>query len=211
MKKVFMLFLVLALVSCVSAANLLRNGDFDYVTEYAHWNHSTWGSWYDYDLGDSTSIISFGYWGNLGIVQQVGTAELGGPITPITFAADTVYTLTVVGSDPSNGCNGVILKIGAGTYNMGQSEAGAWTYQEKQSFTYPVVAEPGPWTSFSLTIDTADHVDWVGQNILVGVFADNASGGNKWSWVDSVTLVPEPATMVILGLGALFGLRRRNE
>lgn len=200
MKKLLVLFLVLASVQCVNA-DMLRNGDFDYATQYGHWSHSTWGSWYDYDLTDGTSIVSFGWWGNLGIWQEVGKAELGGPITEYTyFQPNTVYTLSVVTRDA--GCNGITLQMG-----------GDWAAMVSQNYTFSspgTSSVPGAWETKVLTIDTGVRTDLVGQAIKVSVKSDNTNGGNDWTQIDSVTLVPEPTTMAILGLGALLGLRRKN-
>ena len=63
----------------------------------------------------------------------------------------------------------------------------------------------------AMTVAAADA--WVGENIVVVLSTANAPSGAPVSWVDNVRLdvVPEPATMALLGLGGLMLRRRRNS
>ena len=71
------------------------------------------------------------------------------------------------------------------------------------------------WAAFTVpTITPANGgLHPISQVLVKYFYAPYTSGGSYWSWIDNVVLTatPEPATMVILGLGSLIALRRRRK
>jgi hypothetical protein len=66
------------------------------------------------------------------------------------------------------------------------------------------------WATYALTFSANDVAGSIGN--LIGIELDNvAAVGNSWEGMDNVRLdvVPEPATMLLLGLGGLL-LRRKG-
>ena len=196
MKRIMRITAVMLTLTLVSAsnANLVQNGGFD--NGNADWNSSgQWGSPYFYVDG-SDAIVSLGGWGdgvswsNASVWQNTGSV----------FAADTLYTLDVVWRDPSDG--------GLDIENIQLSIIDAGTWVDATSGLYGPAATVDEWNASTLTLDTTSKPALVGKNIGVGVRLTSPTGA--WLHIDSVTLVPEPATVIMLGMGALAIRKKRK-
>jgi len=64
------------------------------------------------------------------------------------------------------------------------------------------------WATYYL--DVADASAAVGKLLCIGIV--NATDGSSSSWmgIDNVRFVPEPATMLLLGIGSVLAMRRRK-
>ncbi|MBE0536024.1 MAG: PEP-CTERM sorting domain-containing protein [Phycisphaerae bacterium] len=64
-----------------------------------------------------------------------------------------------------------------------------------------------PWATYSLSFIANDVPISIGKQI--GIEFVNVSAQASWIGIDNVRLVPEPMTLVLLGLGGLFLRKRR--
>ena len=193
MKKLVMMCFVVVLAS-VASAQLVQNYDFSGADETPWLHAGFWGSWVDLTddyyrgagWGDGIS------WSNNYVYQDTGAV----------FQADTVYTMEIEWRD-------------GGGQSAGSFDNVQLALQETTGWTDVATSLSGSnvggltWQTATLVFDTGLNPDVVGKGIAVGVKNMDIVGG-AWMDVDYVSLVPEPATMVMLGLGALLGLRRKN-
>ena len=203
MKKILVALVVLSLVS-VASAELVLNSGMDSVgqTDMTYgasgvaldWNYAnTWGGWF---AGDGT--LRMAGWGTGDTIPSWGSAALWQD-TGATYAADTVYTMSVRWMDALN-ANYVSLQLSDATNGFAPITDVAFTTANEGG--------SGVWIVSTITLDTALNPGIVGNNIGVG-FQDTSTIGG-WVDVDYISVVPEPATMALLGLGGI-ALRRRKR
>ena len=187
MKKLVCICLLVA-VSGWGQANLVLNGEFD--DGGTSWTNNASSIYYYTDAGDT--IASWYGWWQRGIWQN----------TSAVFQADTEYTMTVVARKGGPGTAGAILSI--------IDVDNGWNHliDTTIDFQLETYGEGAPWEVLTATFNTADDPSVVGHSIGVGLNIHHDT--NDWIHVDSVTLVPEPASLGILGLGALLSLRKRR-
>jgi len=136
-----------------------------------------------------------GQWGNPAGGLIVSDAPLA------TVEAGATYTLSMLANGSATP---IVLELLAGGVEVTPT-----------SLVDPVLS--GEWQEFSRTYDPASLAGFVGQDltILLGVGRDAAGTQSHFDSVQLTVLradiIPEPATLSLLGLGALLALRRRRR
>ena len=149
---------------------------------------------------DNADCMDGGGWGGpdgLGDIAAMSFASWGGPTyietaAPLSLAADS-YTLS---ADVYHSGGPVVLEL---------IDAGGTVVAPDAESTPAMAAET--WVEFTRSYNSIPAGDY---KVLVGTRDDTGGGwtGNRAS-IDNVTLIPEPATMLLLGLGGLL-IRRKK-
>lgn len=153
--------------------------------------------WTSYDSGLHGNLIAF----------TQGVSTLSQTLTD-TYQTGQTYTLTVlVGdsyespspvSDPTSNPDGLAYAI--------QLLAGSTVVAETNSTSFPAA---NTHLSVDVTFDVADNASVIGQPITIAI--KGYTGGSATFDNVSLSAVPEPASLSLLGLGALGLLRRRRH
>jgi len=194
MKKVLLVFLVVSLVPAVFG-EIVQNYDFSAgLDSWSTWSSYSW-SW-PFAANDGTDdYVRMGGWGDdiswgcTAVWQDTGAV----------YQPDTEYTLTLEWRDPASAPE-IVETVWFGLLN-----ATDWT-DVSGALDGPAGAED-EWITATLTFNTASDPCVVGQGIGVGF--RTTSSTTCWVDINSISLVPEPATICLIGLGAL-ALRRKR-
>jgi hypothetical protein len=204
MKKAVLLMALLA-VTGIAGANMLANGDFETANPTGgalNWYHWSWSTgWSNHEVkapsaGNGTLGVSCGnnwYDGGGGVFQTVAAT------------AGTTYTLSVdSGADAWWLPTGEMAMIWLDAANAEISKSARFTVDPAvYGGTYD---SQHPMANYVL-VGTAP----VGTAQVKVEFASRMPGGVGGSITfDNAVLVPEPATMIMLGLGSLFMARRKK-
>jgi hypothetical protein len=199
MKKVLLVFLVVSLMPA-AFGEIVQNHDFSAgLDSWSTWSSYTW-SWpfamNDPCTGDDlVRMCGWGdntVWGCTAVWQDTGA----------TYQPNTEYTLTVEWRDPSSAAE-IVETVWIGI----EDTTGAWT-DVAGAVDGPAGAED-VWTTATLTFNTASDPCVVGKGIGVGF--RTSSGTLAWVDINSISLVPEPATICLFGFGSALVLRRKRK
>ncbi len=134
-------------------------------------------------------------------------------------ATDGTYTGFIMSGDPSvHQLTDTIIEAGEeytliidAKDNWAATTLGMMLYYDLVGLRIPLAVEfnavTGDMQEFSISIAADDVPSSIGKQI--GIEMINVSPGASWIAVDNVRLVPEPATLLLLGLGGLVARRRR--
>jgi opacity protein-like surface antigen len=205
MKKFLTAAVLVAIVAPVTQAAVISLPGLDGYTSPL-WNGTTWSNAGSFDLGGKTIGVSFT--SDVGISRSDDNNGTGIYGARLQLDSDATYYLTFTGLDPATAYDIVL------TTDQGGSQTREYTFD---------VTTGTPAVKKTLTLDatpraTTDFQDGYTLNYTVTPDADGdivfeGTGANNYRYhtLKGVQIVPEPATMALLGLGSLAALKRRRR
>lgn len=204
MKKVMILFMVLAVCGITRAELLSGNRGFEYgdMTDWLQWGSGSyygWQSWYD-----TTTVLSDpcnpAYEGDYFVQLGQNSPWWGynviwqGESTVIPGVAGETYTLSAWFR--STDSTGTVIKF--------EASDGDWVTNKWEQERNPTIVADGTWQfrseTFVAPAGTTELRAVVGCNTAVFTMD-----------IDDVSFVPEPMSIALFGLGSAFVLRRRRK
>lgn len=200
MKRIIVLLAFVAIAG-LAQANLLSNGDFELgapgnlgsnsPTDWGAWG---WNGWLNRDSPPSIDTQSVKmWWDDTGIWQSyAGTAG-------------ETYEYSVQVQDWSGNTNEITWDavLAACFY----TDTGGFLLRQEFVLDTATVADD-VWHTLSGTATAPDETYWVQMQLYLTGWEDGIDGSIYFDNA-SLTLVPEPMTMVLMGLGGIFLRRRR--
>jgi len=200
-KKLSIFVCALCLVSIAVPANALTNGDFETG------DLTGWWTYIPDTANSSTSVVSGGPSGSSYCLQVYTTTpsesiQIG---QDVAFTAGTALSISLDYSNPSNSWAGMGISV-----NYYDS---SWTYLDYGWVTiYEGDGTATGWVTWSSDSATNLTGTWTAPTGTAYVSIKLL----QWGWeasassYDNVSVTPEPATMVLLGIGGLLSLRRKH-
>jgi hypothetical protein len=220
MKK--LVVMVLALSAMSFALNVTNaNFDDDVLAEGAWGGAPTgWGGGNDkqnFDAGAglvpeaqsglNVDVINQGGWL---VTSNVMTDDLG---NAILVEANKTYQVSVWVGRRGDGC-GTYAGIVKAWLSCASLETGAGIKISSALYDMEGNVAQGKWSYATFILTTGANPTGLGETLLLGFNNDGTRAGNFWEGqaiLDSVTIteIPEPATMLLLGLGGVL-LRKKK-
>jgi hypothetical protein len=232
MKKLLLLFALLAIVGVAQAEMIVNGGFADSETDKAPW--MSWGSgggatWQVYytsvatsggapdttgnpgddnflKLGMTDAVATWGTWGwgyNVAFQGKTPDGQAPIPITPGMIGTSMTMSADYKSGVVSSGLLGFEWCNDSGTM-VDFNGDGQVNDWDKQNIMVPFTADD-TWQNVSVTV-TVPNIPGLVQ--LIAVFGGAGNHGEQLG-LDNVHLYPEPMSIALLGLGGLF-LRRRK-
>jgi len=190
MKRMCVLLALVGLLAVPAQAELLTNGDFETG------DLTGWWSWSPDTATQSIAVQDVTVYEGSYSVEMVSATdgswqELG--ISGFEADPDTTYSLSLVYNEVGWVGAGVNLKYWDGSWNVLGEQ---WI-----DLVYSNVEGTGEWTAFGTDFTTATGTVYMEVKISQGAWGT--------LYVDNISVVPEPATLGLMAVGALL-LRRRK-
>lgn len=182
-------------------ANLLTNGSFETATDdgYGHMVPDGWGvyvtggvDWGNVDHNqviDGTAQDLLAYW----MLDDHTAEEVLLGIQDLGILPDVTYTFDIWLRDPDGGTAEIGFEFWG---HDGTNPTDWWGQMWSGALTLD-----GTWQQFSYSTPK-----WAGSYFKAMIKVDN-----NIIHADNASVIPEPTTMVLLGLGTLMALRRRRH
>ncbi len=211
--KIVVLMLVAAVLSASAGAGvpIVNAGFEDPVYSDGNWSYDLPPGWSAFnsvgdDLGgwnpDADSAIFYGYGGVAPEGQNVAWAADGAGFAQIlteTLTADMTYTLTVeVGNSFYYAWAGYQVQLLAAGTLLAEDDSGV-----------AIATDTFETSTVTYAYDPA-HSGLLGEFLEIRLISDPGTGEADFDDVQ-LTAIPEPVTMGLLGMGALFLIRRRRR
>lgn len=227
MKRMMCVMLCLCLAAVASAGLSITNGDFEtnaptsgtntwdvdswydtYPTADGQTNNWWWeGTWYgDYVSPTGSSVMGLSYmYSTNWAYQSIGVNDEG--LTELVLSFD-VGSFTDAGEDRDLGVTISVYESDGTFTGADESDiADATTVTLIDSVDILETLSAGDYVTVTITLDLTSAGD--GELFLR---FENYAGttGTPWVAIDNVSIVPEPATLALLGLGGLLAGRKRR-
>lgn len=212
----FTLLAILSLSSSqLSAQNLLTNASFESVLEYGDPTLPNWFAFFGAGSDGTFSTIDGGYTGNVN-------------------ASDGANNLSISNNGTPDGFSGVFQRVGGAT--AGLEYLFEFEALSNGSAAFPIGAEfriefldiaggvigstgnvaiagdlTDTYQSFSLAAVAPAGTEFINPVIAIETFSANGTPGNLFVDNASLSVVPEPSSVALLGLGSLALLKRRRS
>ena len=204
-KMLVMLSLVVLLVAATAQAAVYQAEDYAVAGSFTTTLSSTDGKYTQYDGYDEVDLAH----GDVFLLSQLTSDD-------VTVAADALH-IQITGLDASTTYSVDVSISQQASYAGGGRQT---SYVANYSYTSAADAVSGSALQFDDGdyVSDANHIyDYNLADVtssaagVIDIWFGDMGGAAGWMGVDQLTLVPEPATMSLLGIGGLLALVRRRR